>query len=82
MIESNLGNLLEENAEALVTTVNCVGIMGKGIALQFKKAYPENFGSCVLSVLNWWENKLKTFAGLLLQLLLPSKRNSSLKLKL
>lgn len=43
MIESKQGNLLEENAEALVNTVNCVGIMGKGIALQLKKVYPENF---------------------------------------
>ena len=31
------------DAEALVNTVNCVGVMGKGIALQFKKAFPENF---------------------------------------
>ncbi len=37
------GNILEAKAEALVNTVNCVGIMGKGLALQFKKAYPENF---------------------------------------
>ena len=37
------GNILEEQAQALVNTVNCVGVMGKGIALQFKKAYPENF---------------------------------------
>jgi O-acetyl-ADP-ribose deacetylase (regulator of RNase III) len=37
------GNLLESEAEALVNTVNCVGVMGKGIALQFKYAYPENF---------------------------------------
>ncbi len=43
MIEFKQGNLLEENAEALVNTVNCVGVMGKGIALQFKQAYPENF---------------------------------------
>ena len=28
---------------ALVNTVNCVGVMGKGIALQFKKTFPENF---------------------------------------
>ena len=34
------GNLLEADAEALVNTVNTVGVMGKGIALQFKKAYP------------------------------------------
>jgi O-acetyl-ADP-ribose deacetylase (regulator of RNase III) len=37
------GNLIEEDAEALVNTVNCDGFMGKGIALQFKQAYPENF---------------------------------------
>jgi O-acetyl-ADP-ribose deacetylase (regulator of RNase III) len=43
MLESCWGNLLEADAEALVNTVNCVGVMGKGLALQFKKAYPENF---------------------------------------
>ena len=43
MIESTQGNLLEAEAEALVNTVNCVGFMGKGIALQFKQAFPENF---------------------------------------
>lgn len=43
MIERAEGNILEADAEALVNTVNCVGVMGKGIALQFKQAYPENF---------------------------------------
>ncbi|MBW2103229.1 MAG: macro domain-containing protein [Deltaproteobacteria bacterium] len=43
MIEITRGNVVEANAEALVNTVNCVGYMGKGIALQFKKAFPENF---------------------------------------
>lgn len=43
MIELKHGNLLEADAEALVNTVNCVGVMGKGIALQFKQAFPENF---------------------------------------
>ena len=43
MIEKATGNLLEAEAEALVNTVNCVGFMGKGIALQFKQAFPENF---------------------------------------
>ena len=43
MIEITKGNLLEADAEALVNTVNCVGFMGKGIALQFKKAFPQNF---------------------------------------
>lgn len=43
MLEICSGNLLEANAEALVNPVNCVGVMGKGLALQFKKAFPENF---------------------------------------
>ena len=43
MITLTKGNLLESNAEAFVNTVNCVGIMGKGIALQFKKAFPDNY---------------------------------------
>ena len=43
MIKTGSGNVLEAHAEALVNTVNCVGFMGKGIALQFKQAYPENF---------------------------------------
>lgn len=42
MIELTRGNLLEADAEALVNTVNCVGYMGKGIALQFKQAFPKN----------------------------------------
>jgi O-acetyl-ADP-ribose deacetylase (regulator of RNase III) len=43
MIELTKGNLLEASAEALVNTVNTAGIMGKGIALQFKQAYPQMF---------------------------------------
>lgn len=43
MIRFKTGDILAEDAEALVNTVNCVGIMGRGIALQFKKAFPENF---------------------------------------
>lgn len=43
MVEYKRGNLLEADAEALVNTVNCVGVMGKGIALQFKEQFPENF---------------------------------------
>jgi len=43
MIEHKTGDLLAEDAEAIVNTVNCVGVMGRGIALQFKKAWPENF---------------------------------------
>jgi O-acetyl-ADP-ribose deacetylase (regulator of RNase III) len=43
MIELTQGDILNANTEALVNTVNCVGIMGRGIALQFRKAFPENF---------------------------------------
>lgn len=43
MIEHVNGNLLQADAEALVNTVNTVGVMGKGIALQFRQAYPDNF---------------------------------------
>lgn len=43
MIKFIKGNLLESDAEALVNTVNTVGVMGKGIALQFKNQFPENF---------------------------------------
>lgn len=43
MIEDVSGNLLNADADALVNTVNCVGYMGKGIALQFKQAFPANF---------------------------------------
>jgi O-acetyl-ADP-ribose deacetylase (regulator of RNase III) len=42
MIKNITGNLLESEADALVNTVNTVGVMGKGIALQFKKQYPHN----------------------------------------
>ena len=43
MIEFRSGDILKDDAEALVNTVNCVGVMGRGIALQFKAAFPENF---------------------------------------
>lgn len=43
MIKYTTGDLLKSDAEAIVNTVNCVGVMGRGIALQFKKAFPANF---------------------------------------
>lgn len=43
MIEQVRGNLLAADAEALVNAVNTVGVMGKGLALQFKRAFPEMF---------------------------------------
>ncbi len=43
MIRIAHGNLLKAHADALVNTVNTAGVMGRGIALQFKQAYPEVF---------------------------------------
>lgn len=43
MIHYTKGNLLDSDARALVNTVNTVGVMGKGIALQFREAFPENY---------------------------------------
>jgi O-acetyl-ADP-ribose deacetylase (regulator of RNase III) len=43
VIEYTSGDILKDESEAVVNTVNCVGVMGRGIALQFKKAWPENF---------------------------------------
>ncbi|MGE5482576.1 MAG: macro domain-containing protein, partial [Bacteroidota bacterium] len=43
MIRYTQGDILKAEAEALVNTVNCVGVMGRGIALRFKQAFPANF---------------------------------------
>lgn len=43
MIRFARGNLLDSDAEALVNAVNTVGVMGKGIALMFKNAFPDNY---------------------------------------
>ncbi len=45
MIEYKVGDIFTfaEDAEALVNSVNCVGVMGRGVALQFKRAFPDNF---------------------------------------
>jgi|SRR5215469_9100696 len=45
MIQRTTGNLLDSDAEAFVNTVNSVGVMGKGIALQFKQAFPGNYAA-------------------------------------
>jgi len=56
MLQYKTGDLFKENAEAIVNTVNCVGAMGRGIALQFKKAYPGNYkayaSACKLKQVN------------------------------
>jgi O-acetyl-ADP-ribose deacetylase (regulator of RNase III) len=43
MVKEVTGNLFESRAETLVNPVNCVGVMGKGLALEFKKRYPAMF---------------------------------------
>jgi O-acetyl-ADP-ribose deacetylase (regulator of RNase III) len=43
MITYKTGDIFKEDADAIVNTVNCVGVMGRGIALQFKKYFPDNF---------------------------------------
>lgn len=44
MIKVSIGDIFDSKADVLVNTVNCVGVMGKGIALDFKKKYPLMFG--------------------------------------
>ena len=44
------GDLFESNAQTLVNTVNCVGVMGKGVALQFKKRFPDMFAEYAVVV--------------------------------
>ena len=43
MIKAGSGDLLDADVEALVNTVNTMGVMGKGLALQFKRRFPANF---------------------------------------
>lgn len=43
MVRIEQGDILAAHAEALVNTVNCVGVMGRGVALQFKRAFPQNY---------------------------------------
>jgi len=45
MVELVRGDILQADTEALVNTVNCVGAMGRGIALQFRKAFPDNYAA-------------------------------------
>lgn len=52
MIKFTHGDILRADVEAIVNTVNCVGVMGRGIALQFKKAWPENFKAYALACKN------------------------------
>jgi len=49
MIVFKTGNIFDSECQTLVNTVNCKGIMGKGIALQFKKKYPDMFNEYKLA---------------------------------
>lgn len=52
MIKVLIGNLFESKSQTLVNTVNCVGVMGKGIALEFKKNYPQMYKDYVIKCNN------------------------------
>ena len=56
MLELVTGNLLEADTEALVNTVNTEGVMGKGMALQFKKQYPDMFEAYQRACKEAWYN--------------------------
>lgn len=43
MITDTTGDIFKANTEAIVNPVNCVGVMGKGLALEFRKRFPHNF---------------------------------------
>lgn len=43
MITYQSGNIFHDQVDAIINPVNTVGVMGKGLALQFKKAFPDNF---------------------------------------
>jgi len=47
MIEFKNGNIFDTTCETIVNTVNCVGVMGKGIALECKKRYPDMYDEYV-----------------------------------
>jgi O-acetyl-ADP-ribose deacetylase (regulator of RNase III)/uncharacterized protein YwgA len=53
MVKVLIGNLLDSKAQTLVNTVNCVGVMGKGIALEFKKRFPEMFEDYAARCQRW-----------------------------
>lgn len=43
LVKLNKGNVLQSQAQSIVNTVNCVGVMGKGVALAFRLRYPEMY---------------------------------------
>lgn len=53
MIEDKTSDLLAEKTEALVNAVNCVGIMGRGIASQIKRIFTDNFDEVIRKTYSW-----------------------------
>lgn len=47
MVKVQVGNIFDSDAQTLVNTVNCVGVMGKGIALEYKKRFPAMYADYV-----------------------------------
>jgi len=74
---------LEDSAEALVNTVNCVGVMGKGIALAFRKAFPDNYAlyraACIAGEIQigklWVVSDFNLIYGQKVIINLPSKKH-------
>ena len=56
MIRYVTGDLLAADSEALVNSVNCVGVMGRGVALAFKRRFPDNF-KAYKAACDWGELK-------------------------
>lgn len=82
MIRAGTGNILEAATDALVNTVNCEGVMGKGLALQFKQAWPAMYeayradakaGRVVPGTLHVWQTGLLTPPRFILNF--PTKRH-------
>lgn len=70
MIIFKTGNIFESECQTLVNTVNCVGVMGAGLAKQFKQRYPEMFDEYKLACKTgqlakggdlWWWNYIDIF---------------------
>ena len=57
MIDYVTGDVLAADSEALVNSVNCVGVMGRGVALQFKRKFPDNFKAYKVAC-DWGEVQL------------------------
>ena len=71
MIEFKNGNIFDEDVEAIINTVNCVGVMGRGLALQYKKTFPNNFKAYSLACKNGEVTAGKMFIYINQQLINP-----------